>query len=528
MGVAILGVLGPLIGAAASGAVVIPHNDAWALSRIASTFTHTGHIRLVGWNDMFLLGQVVALAPFGSSVALQNVGIALTAAVALYAAYRIAALSLPRTPAVLVAGTLALMPGWASLATSYMTDVPAFFGALLTVLLGHAAIQRDSRALFASALLAGCWAFTIREPAIAALVGVVAYAVAADSRGSRISRRFVMFASSAALLVLMVLKHWRAGLTMGQNPPVSLNPVAVLHAAVMNLPFGWLTLGFLISPLVLIYVRPRCWSRRGWTGAGASAFVVALACRHGVHPWGNHPAPFIGNYMSFNGEYHQVHAFDHPVIAAWIWVLLAVVGAVSSVLAGGAVAEGWRLIDPMVRSFTLFSGLITIVVATVGGVLYDRYLLVLVPGFASAVVLSSAHAVQQSRPGVVRGVLAGVITLGIGGLAAAMFLNANASDGARWDAASQLARAGVPAEVIDAGMEWDGWHARAGVVEWNNWSAGAWSLFHPNASACVVIVENHDPVPDNWTLLSRHDYRTFGLFGSSALWVYRTAAAVCP
>jgi hypothetical protein len=530
VGVALVGVLGPLIVAAVSGALSIPHNDAWALSRVASTFTHTGRIRFVGWNDMFLIGQVVALAPFGGSVVFQNLGVALTATVALYATYRVAALSLPRTPSILIAATVALMPGWASLATSYMTDIPAFCGALLSVLLGHVALRRDSRPLFVSALVMGLWAFTIREPAIAALLGVVGYAVAAGPHGPRVSRRFVLFASSAVFVVLAVIKHWRAGLPVGQNPPVSLNPAALSHASLVNLPSGWFTLGFLLAPLAFMYARPSRWSRQGWIGAGVSLCLVVLACRHGVHALGNRPAPFVGNYLNFNGEYHDVRVVNHPVIDHPIWVLLAVVGAVGSVLAGGAILEGWRRVDPLTRSFTAFSLAITLVVATVGGVLYDRYLLVLVPGAASAVALSSSHGPSDSRSKALGAVLAMTSGLLIAGTALALFLNANASDRARWDAAQQLVSAGVPASTIDAGLEWDGWHAPEGVVGGNDWSAGAWSLFHSRASPCLVVVQDQeaDQVPAGWTLRARYGYRTFGLFGGSNLRVYRTAAVGCP
>lgn len=525
--VAALGVVAPLSLAGLFGALTIPHNDSWAESTIASTFTHTGHIRMVGWNDMSLLGQIVVLAPFGISVTVQDLGVAVMAAGALYATYRIASKSVSTVPAVLIAGTLAIAPGWASLSTTYMTDVPALCAALLTVLLGHAAIERDSRAWFAGSLVLGFWAFTIREPTIAALAGVLVHAIVRRSDGLRISRRFAFVATAVSVVLMVLFKAWRSGLPMGQNPPVSLNPVSILQAAFVNLPFGWVTLGFILIPVAAAYARPGRWSRRGWVGATVSAAIVLLAWRHGVEPLDNHPAPFIGNYMSFNGEYHFVGTYAHPVIARPIWALLGLMGSIGAVLTGGAVADGWHRTDPLVRSFTAAAAAVTIGVATVGGVLYDRYLFVLVPGLASAVVLSPGQSRSPRRAGRIRQISAVASALVVGTTALAMFVNANASDRARWDAAEEVARTGISPTTIDAGLEWDGWHAPAGVVEWNDWRLGAWSLFHPDSQPCVALVEELYQPPSGWTRIRSLEYRTFGWLGHSAIGVYATGAAGC-
>src|SRR5688500_2588577 len=68
-----LGVGVPLILAFVTGSVSIPHNDAWAYSRIAATFGRGDGFVLVGWNRLGLFGQVVPLGPLGRWVTVQAI-----------------------------------------------------------------------------------------------------------------------------------------------------------------------------------------------------------------------------------------------------------------------------------------------------------------------------------------------------------------------------------------------------------------------------------------------------------------------
>src|SRR3989442_7748548 len=54
----------PLVIAVASGTMAIPRDDDWAYYRIANTLLATGHIHLIGWNDMTLIGHLLWGAPF--------------------------------------------------------------------------------------------------------------------------------------------------------------------------------------------------------------------------------------------------------------------------------------------------------------------------------------------------------------------------------------------------------------------------------------------------------------------------------
>ena len=50
--------------AAGGGAVGVPRTDDWAYLRIAQTLHHTGHIALVGYGQMMLVGLAVWAQPF--------------------------------------------------------------------------------------------------------------------------------------------------------------------------------------------------------------------------------------------------------------------------------------------------------------------------------------------------------------------------------------------------------------------------------------------------------------------------------
>lgn len=80
----------PLAQAAVTGALSIPHNDAWSHARIARTFAETGQIRLVGWNRSALIGQVVVLGPLGGSVVAQHLFAVACGALALVLTYLLA------------------------------------------------------------------------------------------------------------------------------------------------------------------------------------------------------------------------------------------------------------------------------------------------------------------------------------------------------------------------------------------------------------------------------------------------------
>ena len=64
IGLVVLAVGIPVVLAALSGALLIPHNDDFGYRRVASTLYETGHLQFSGWTIMTLVGQIAFTMPF--------------------------------------------------------------------------------------------------------------------------------------------------------------------------------------------------------------------------------------------------------------------------------------------------------------------------------------------------------------------------------------------------------------------------------------------------------------------------------
>jgi hypothetical protein len=82
-----IGVLGPVLVAAWTGSLPIPHNDAWAFTKAAQTFAHARHIQLLNWNSMSLVGLFAPLGPLGASIKAQQCYVAALGLIGLLAGY---------------------------------------------------------------------------------------------------------------------------------------------------------------------------------------------------------------------------------------------------------------------------------------------------------------------------------------------------------------------------------------------------------------------------------------------------------
>ena len=525
----LLGAAGPLTVAWVTGALAIPHNDTWSLSRIAATFTRTGHIHLLNWNDMGLIGQLVLLYPFGSNTTTQGIGVALCAAVTLYLTFRLVGSSVDPRAAGAAAATLALWPGWASLATTYMTDVPTFMLELGALTLARSALLRDSLIRLAGSVALGVWAVTIRPQAAVVLVSVLAYALARPT--PRIRRPWTLLCVVAAIVSCWAFEAWRGSLPHGQNPvPVFKYDLAVQY--LRQVPASsWMTLGLALLPVVVIAARPWWWTTRGWMGAALSAVLVYAA----FHQPAPQPfQPFVGNYLNRLGEYGHWGAVPRGgyVIPTAVWDTMMLLASVSCLLAGGAIAMGWRRVDPLLRLFTLGSSAAIVVVACLGNGAYDRYLIALMPGLTAAILASRVH---PGRPPRLQGIAANAvqtvawtITALVG---AGLFLNSVAFDTARWNAAQTFVATGIPATKVDASLEWDGWYSKNGVVDPHD-PHRPYGLFTGgrNNQPCITFPggANSTPPPPGLRPDGFFQFRTFLVVGSSTLIAYATEASGCP
>lgn len=497
----------PLVLAVATGAIAIPHNDAWSHSRIAQAFAEGSGFQLVGWNRTALVGQVVVLGPLGSTITAQQVSIAVWAVVGLLATYAFLAARLSARRALLGTLLVGLVPEFALLATSFMSDIPAFAAMMLCLAVGDAAMRRNSPVLLAVAVLVGLWGVTIREQAIAAPVAVLVAALWT----MRSRRRSILVIAVVAGAAMVAFELWRRSLPYGDPPQVGVDLERGLMVAVRS-PF---TMALVLAPAVVLVARPSRWSRAAVAAAvGVPALgvlaAVAVANRRVLMP----------NYLDQNGPYADVAVGNREVIGTPLWLLLSAASVLALGLLVGHLVSSRPGLDIVsaVLALLLVGG--TLAQAMTGQTVFFRYLIPLVPILCVAVLREPARrSPRQPERWVAAGVGAGALL----GVSLLVTTSAMAFDGARWDTASALVRSGWSPAQVDAGLEWVGYHTpgQAMPTDRHPDAYGPFMDMFPNSQQCVVVAGAPLPAAEGTTLVGTQEYRSFVVLGRSTLWIYQ-------
>lgn len=485
----------------------IPRNDDWAYLRVLGDFVQTGHLSLVGWGSMTLVGQIFWAAPFaavlGAHAWVAGVAVAFSSAIGLVAAYIVARSLLSRAWAggcVLL--TLAF-PGFLLNTTSFMTDVPAFSADMVCLALGLAALRKVGGvrwALLALSLGVGCFGFCIREFGLAAPLAVLIALISQDRRHWRLYGG----AGMCVLAVCGAAYVWTAHLPGAQPKVLSqLNTSTLKGLAAL-----YFTFSFALSPILPTAIK------RVWRLISLPDIMLALAVL-AVGAWLVHrdQAIFVGNYvdqLGVAGRY--VLSGTRPTLFSGpVWRSLEIVavgtGAAVALLAIGigrwvirSLLDGTA--EGLVATFAVLSGAALLFYGLFVNI-YDRYIWPL--AFVSAVALV-AHGTDLPRPrgsgtghfagrllrnGTMRAASAGLTCIVVA-VAMALMLNADAYDGARWKAGQVAVEAGIAAGEIDAGFEWVGSHATmgtlayrklAGVPAYETW----YDQMFPGFRDCAVV-----------------------------------------
>jgi hypothetical protein len=549
--IVVVAVGGPLASGIATGAIAIPHNDDWAFSRIAFGLADHGELNLVGWNQMTLVGHLLwaipFLAVFGTSLETLHAAQAVAAAAGLVLAFFVLRHAVPVGFALLGTVLLAIFPGYALLATTYMTDTTAFAAQMGCLLLGLIAIDRGRHAhlLLGLSLAVGLFAYTIREISLAAPLAVLAgwYLKSADARAKRETGALV----AAVLALAAGFFVWRHSLPGDEEP--WLIGDAPTYERVADVVRAYFTTGFALLPaLILMLARvPRRPVSRWQAGAALTAFVVgAFVLARDV---GGPLTLFAGNALTRVGAV-DVALPGRPVLfPRTIWAAMTVAALFAGVLLAAFVA---RAVEEAVRRRGVGANLpdskdgalravriviavyLVLTVALLGlraaagtSGLYDRYLW----GVALAVLILVATSLGSSgrEPRIARFAAAGAaaaITL----VSTAIVLEDNASSAARWHAGERWVERGVPATSVDAGFEWMGWHYPhlvahpTGAAGWRDPATWYNVLEFPAASNCVVM--SFAPLRESWLeLVDVRRYRAFLLWGEHRVFVYRNPPA---
>src|SRR5680860_1058266 len=333
----------PLVVAWAYGALGTPRTDGWSYLATLFGFAETGRIDLNDWTSMTLIGQILLATPI-ALVAERNV-----AAIQIWTSFiglggLVAVVGLARRAGTtwwvggLVAITVAVGPLWATLAASFMTDVPAFAAAMVTLLVGIEGLRRRpvSLPLIAAALALGLWAFSIRQYAVVPAVAVLAVAIllAVQSGDRQRLRRLVAMGGLLAVGVVGIQLWWVAIPNDKALSPVVPGPGSIWDAVVEATKL-MRVVGLLLVP-VLLLAGPIRILQRAWRASPGVVLVVATVVGSAqivTHVRAS-DVPFLGGYFERTGiQAEVVLAGNRPdLVPAPLFELLVAVGSAAAVL----------------------------------------------------------------------------------------------------------------------------------------------------------------------------------------------------
>jgi len=530
----------PAVVSVATGSFSISQNDDWAYRRIAEHFAQTGHVAFTGWTPMTLIGQILWSWPFlrifrdhgwvfGLSTAVLGV-------IGVSCAYYVARQVLTRSWAAGAVLLVVAVPGFAWSTSTFMTDVPAFAAEMACLALGVAALGRSGRlrwALLGAAMAVGVFGFSIREFAVAAPLAVLLCAGASDS--SR--RRFRYLVAGVIELALCALIYRWSTHVPGALHETIIRPS---RASIERTVRVYFTLAFVLSPAVAL----AAWRRLRWRNlwglvAAVVVFILGAVVDRRTH------GLFVGNYLAqqgFTGA--AVLGGGRPTLLPGpLWHMLAAVGLVSGgLLAGSAVTvdrqalrcwrrRSWATPLAVVWVFaTLLAAGLTIYSLTTTAFL-DRYLWPL--AIAVGVLLLRNQPRQPTNETPPRPVawivvaLCGLLVV----VTAALTVNADTYDAARWHAGQIAVSHGVPATAVDAGFEWVGDHATGiAILSLHPASAPAYepwyALMEPGFRECAVISGSPRNYP-NLRLVQKTSYELVGFIGHRTLYIYVSSSSGC-
>jgi hypothetical protein len=509
-----------------SGNLGIPHNDAWSHSRIAVNYATTGEIQLLGWNRSALVGQIFVLGVFGKSIVLQQIFVSLLSMLGLFAIYRILLEALGTNKAGIATLLITIWPGYALLTTSFMADMPMFSAIFMCLAIANHALKKDSKWLYMFSLVIGLWAFTIREQALAAPVAILLVAIYKRKELVVISKRILTISFFVFIAVLATFVAWRIQLPNSDGADFTFRDNGVL-VAFGGIVRGWFNLALIIGIPVLFGNRLNLKSNRVRLSVLATFLLgIAALIYSGINNF------FLPNYLNIFGSYAEALPPTAPLFPEYLWLALIVIAIVLGSLSAPIVFVNLRNVNPLVTTFTALTLIGTIgQFLTMQGV-FDRYFIVFLPFLLSITLRGNFTSLLKQGNRISSALRIGVVTF-IAAISMALSLHSWSFDIARWNLASQLVSANIPADRINAGLEWQGYNSKQGVV--NAEVIPSWGFDYLfNADSCRVIssldldqvVYSRDT--SAWDFVSEHSYPTYLYVGSSNLYVFDTNSAGCP
>jgi hypothetical protein len=197
----------------------LPAGDAWAYERIARTLHDTGHLRMVGWNDINLVGMLWVTAGWTAITGFNSTALHLLGSLMAFVGLLGATMLLRDTGVQRRLIALVLIgAGWGlpGVSGTYLSDAFAFAGAIWAVALAVRVVVRPPRSLAARcglvslAALAGAYGVSVRQQAAAGIAAalVVLWFDRTDDRWS--GRRLIPMFLGVVVLVAVPVLWWRS------------------------------------------------------------------------------------------------------------------------------------------------------------------------------------------------------------------------------------------------------------------------------------------------------------------------------
>jgi len=532
---------------------------------------------------MTLIGEIFFVQPFlwlsGGAAWAFTASTAVLASVGIVAGYALVhrVLSAPRA-ALTVLGVL-IFPGFVLNTTTYMTDVPAWAMSLTCLLLGVIALERIGKGPWpwlAASLAVGCFAFSIRDFAVAAPAAVLLVFAFSPLRGRPGFWAAAGATAAACGAIYLVASHLpgHGGLEIAV-PDLSL--AALRHTFDVAVRYGFASVSLVASPALAIAIAS--WWRRWRLIDLLAGLAVGLLVYIGpivqiVHT-GSWPQMVAGNLLEVGGSLGGMSLYGHrPVLfsAPW-WYVINGTALISALVACGVIggAAGsylrsavrglrdgqgrrafWRL-EPSVWALivayvALYAG--GIIVWAMTFTFFDRYTWpVVLPVYAILLKppAGTAPATEAARPAGVRARpatplgeirrraatgLAAILIAGLATTSLVLLANSDAFAEARWQMGNTAVDLGTPPGEVDAGLEWVVFHATGTATVYSPAPSfgSRYETWWPSFHLCALV--SNTPISYPGVRLEEADMRAYRLllFGGpwEPLYLYSVPGPGCP
>lgn len=445
----------PFLWRVLAGAGDMPAGDAWAYERIFDTYHSTEDLRLVGWNDITLVGMIPATSLWVAIVGYGHHQIHLLGSV-MCAVALLGFRSLLVTFSVAKRATALLVfagfSGFVGIAGTYLSDTFAIAGAVWALALACRVAYPGSNgqprwasiAASIGAALAGSFGFLVRQQTFVSALAAGWLLLGWQRRRPLSRQRVIWFAvfASTFLAVSLPVYLWRSGLEHGGQIELSIH----LRGMVASAQALFIAQGLLLFAVMLWLQAMHPVTKRGAVvvvGASLALFAAIAASWSDVRPL--HPLVLaIQEQYGLDGGAVLLIAVLVAAIAGWVWTIRACLELRDRKL---RIGEESVLRHPLASIAILAIGVEILVIAATGAY-WTRYSLLTA---CAAVVALMARPLQRS---LVAAAVTGTVLL----TSYWELDHSLAPTEAIKEAADITWCLGIGPEHLDATFSWDGKH----------------------------------------------------------------------